>query len=530
MTTVPVRISGELIINLADLPEMALDLIKSSLTLENEDKKKASDLQQMNWWEMPDTIALWRTEKRRSGDEVLLLPRGYMLALISGLSSIGIQIEWDDQRTFAPAAEGYFRQFLLRDYQFDATVDILKYAQGVYKAPAGSGKTVTSLGAMSYMNQRTLVVVDKAYLVEQWRARAAEFFDFPFDLDEDGQRIGATLTKGAIDAREAGKIGQDVWEERDLTICLRQTLHSRAWELKATGWWQRIGAVWFDECHHAAADTLADICRCVTSYYMPGVSATPAKSPVKGAIVHALIGPIIHETPRQALYDRKVLMKPDVELLHGDFHADFWPDHQSDGEGNCEMPGCRKKGKHRHRNNYSSVLKKLVEDDARNKRVAARIMQERGHHHLVPSKQLKHLNLIRRELLEAGWPQEKIWLLRGEENARGEAPEIVAAIMAADEAVVLSTVADEALDIAPLDRIHIVYPMRDEGSTIQLVGRGERVFDGKTDSIAIDYREPLVDVLESQCDARCTTYRMQGYDINISPYSVQLEVPQEATA
>lgn len=538
--TVPVRVAGELVIKVDDLPMMALEQIKAALTIVNEEREKAASIKQFGWWDMPETVPLYRFETRRGGDNVICLPRGFSRGLVAGLASMGIQIQLDDQRTKSPASPGYFRIFQVRDYQLEAVLAILKAEQGIYKAPAGSGKTVTSLATMAYADQRTLVIVDKTQLANQWRVRAHQFFGMPLEEveREDGTtELVASLTKnGSTDLREVGLIGNDVWEERDLTICLRQTLHSRDWTMDATGWWGRFGMVFYDECHHLAAETLADISRKITAFYIPGVSATPAKSEAKGQIVSALIGPIIHETPRQILYDRGVLMKPRIEVLKGDFYAAFHPDHDSDPNGSCQVEGCpkaRQRKKHSHRNNYSSILKRLVEDKDRNKRIADRVALERGHTHLVASGQLKHLDLLRKEIIAAGWPEEKIWKLTGKENAEGLDQKIIQDVMDADEAVILATiqVAGEALDVPPIDRVHIVFPMRDQGATIQLVGRGERVFPSKkTDALVIDYREYLVDVLEGQFGERDRTYRMQGYDITESAHGVEGMKPENRDA
>lgn len=522
---VPVRVAGELEIKLSELPVMALEQIKAALTIVNEDKAKAESLKTWGWWEMPDAIPLYRVETRRGGDQVICLPRGFAGQLVSGLAGMGCDVVWDDQRSRAPASPGYYRPFVLRDYQMAAALALLGAHQGVYKAPAGSGKTVTVLGALAHVQQRALVVVNNTNLANQWRVRAAQFYGFPITVDEDGHETSPLDIE-----HTAGLIGAGVWEERDLTIALKQTLLERAWQLDATEWWRKWGVTIIDEVHHTAAEGFQEVARRVCSYFYGGVSATPAKSAAKGAIVSALIGPVVHETSRRELYDRGVLMEPSIEVLEGDFYADFWPDHDAEFDKEtkrwvCLKPDCKEgKRKHRHRNNYSSVLKQLVEDETRNARVAARIMSERGHVHLVPSAQLKHLDAIEAELVKAGWPADKIWKLRGQENAEGVDQKIVQQIVASDEAVLLSTVAKEALDIPPIDRTHISFPMRDEGATIQLVGRCERVCPPrKTDAIVVDYREPRVDVLEGQWHERRRTYGMQGYTVRQSAFSITKE-------
>jgi superfamily II DNA or RNA helicase len=523
MHAVRARIAGEIEIHVADLPEQALELIKTALTVRNEDRDK--QLQERVWgaWDLPEWITLYREERRRGGDHVILLPRGFAANLVAGLASLDAAVEWDDQRARADAEPGYFSPFALRGYQARAVADMLAAEQGFYECPAGGGKTVTMLGLMAYAQQRTLWITDKAGLVEQARARAAAFLGLEHD--------------------QVGKIGEDVWEERDLTICLRQTLWSRLWELDATSWFDKWGLVIFDEGHHLSSETLTEICRRCRSHYLFGTSATPAKSETRGRIVHSLVGPVVAKTERQELYELGVLVKPDVEVVRTGHDDDFWPTHDaqldtSTNELTCLVPGCRKRGtQHTHRNNYSTVLKHLVESDERNELIARRIVSERGHVHLVASRQLKHLDAIRRACEDAGWDG-PINMLRGEENAAGLSQHIAEAVVAggqweliqhpdADddaweqvapvgdhgrEAIIFSTVADEGLDIPPIDRVHVVFPMRQEAAVIQLVGRCERVADGKDGAVIVDYADRC-SVFAEQALERDRVYRYVGYSI-----------------
>lgn len=501
---IQIEVTGELVIDVDHLPGPIFEQLKAGLTFPNEEKEKQASLRKFGWWDLPDTIALWKVETRRGGRRVLCLPRGSATHIQARLADLGHGVAWHDHRVSVPAAEGYFPPFLLRDYQVRDIVNMLKAEQGVYKCPAGGGKTVTMLGLMTYAGQRTIVMVDRENLVEQWRKRAHDWLGLSLDLKDE---------------RSVGKISAGVWEERDLTICLRQTLWSRDWSMDATGWWKLWGLWIDDECHHLAAETTGSLVSRVVSKLHFGPSATPAKSPVKGAIVYSLLGPIVAETTRQELYDRNVLMKPTVEIEAGALETAFWKDHEAWFDKDterwiCNKPGCREGGrKHSHRNNYSSVLKTLVEDAERNRLIASRIVQERGHIHLVPSRQLKHLELIKKACIAEGWPKEKIWFLRGEENQRGESQEIVAAVEASDEAIVLATVAEEAMDIPPIDRVHLVFPIKDESLTIQTCGRCERIYPGKENPIVVDWVERNTACFADQAKERERTYRIQGYEI-----------------
>jgi superfamily II DNA or RNA helicase len=509
---IPVRIAGELFVSVQDLPARVLEQIKSALTFENEEKIKALSIRQFGAWDMPDTVHVWRMEERRGGERLLCLPRGFARQFSAGMAAEGMEIEWIDERVRAPAEPGYWRPIHLRGYQLEAVQAMLAAEQGCYMCPAGGGKTISCLGLAALANQRTLMVTDKVYLANQWRERAAAEF-----LDPAQTVRGMDLSLEFKDERSIGFIGQDIWEERDFTVALRQTLWARKWELDPTGWWDQWGLVIVDEVHHAAADTLAELCRAVKATLFFGPSATPAKSETRGKVVFALIGPIVAETSRQRLYDEGILIKPHVERVYTDFETDFWPDHSSelddDGQVTCLMPKCPKTKKgvnHTHKNNYTSVVKKLVEDEGRNALIASRIVDQRGHIHLVYSRQLKHLDALAKACKKAGWDG-PIYKLRGEENASGEAREIAAKVISDDEAIIFSTVAEEGMDIPPIDRTHIVFPMKQDASVVQLVGRGERTWEGKEDSIVNDYVDSGVNVFAGHAGDRYRVYLAQGY-------------------
>lgn len=539
---IPVRVAGELVIKLSDLPEALINEIKAALTFENEERTKALSLRQWGAQNLPETVHVWRQETRRGVDgpeHLLCLPRGFARQLSMGFAAKDLQLDWIDERVRPLAAPGYWRPVLLRGYQGEASTALLIAEQGVYMCPAGGGKTIVMLGTAALAGLRTLWITDKVYLANQTRERAAAQW-----LDPAQTVRGLDLSMDFEQERSSGFIGQDVWEERDFTVALRQTLWSRKWELDPTNWWDQWGMIIVDEVHHAASDTLGELCRAVRSAFFFGGSATPAKSETRGKIVFSLVGPIVHETPRERLYAEGVLMKPSVQRIYTEFDTEFWPDHESslddDGQLTCLVPNCpkTKKGQnHSHRNNYSSALKKLVESKERNARIAQEIVSERGHVHLVYSRQLKHLDLIRKAAEKAGWDG-PIYYIRGEENANGLARGIAAAIEAGGhwepqedpetkeiewvqvkemtdgvrEALVLSTVADEGMDIPPIDRVHMPFPGKQAAATVQIIGRGERNAEGKTDSIIKDWVDET-NVFQGQADERYGVYVAAGYTV-----------------
>ncbi len=502
---VPAIVSSEIVVRIDDLPPGQLDLLKGALCFKNEEREKQEKLKLFGFWDLPETISLWREERRRGGDHVLCMPRGFAAQLVGGLASVGATVEWDDQRSSVLAAPSYYRPFLLRDYQAEFVADLLRAEQGVGMAPTAAGKTVAALGLMALLGQRSIVIVDSEALLEQWRMRAAQFYGFEIVKNDKGDDL--VPLEGD---RTVGKIGKGIWEERDLTICLRQTLSSRQWETDALEWGSRWGLYVIDELHHlGSAETLQEVVRALPCRYAFGLSATPARTETQGLVSGAIVGPLVAKVERQKLVDVGILVQPTVRVEKTAFEADFWVDHDSDADGNCQKPDCKKKTPHGHRNNYNSVLKLLVESKSRNKQIAETIVAESDRIHLVGSKQKKHLDLIEKALKDAGY-EHPIYKLRGEENAKGESQAITQELIREGAGVLLSTVAGEGLDVPPLDRLHMIFPIRQQAATIQIVGRVERAFPGKTSALVIDYHDHLCSVFDEQHRERMRTYRAQG--------------------
>src|SRR6185436_20442546 len=107
-----------------------------------------------------------------------------------------------------------------------------------------------------------------------------------------------------------------------------------------------------------------------------------------------------------------------------------------------------------------------------------------------------------------------IYRLTGQDS--NDHRKMVKAAMDDHPCVVLSTVADEALDAPRLDRLHLVFPQKNAGLVTQIVGRVERKAEGKTDAIIFDYVDGKVGPLEKQWRVRrFDVYEPRGYRISI---------------
>jgi len=360
---------------------------------------------------------------------------------------------------------GKYLSVAVRDYQDEAIKQIIACEQGVWESPPGSGKTVAILEAIRRTGQRALIITDKTNIAEQWRLRAKTF-------------LGADI----------GIFGNGLDEQRDITVALQQTLWSRRTELHASGWFDRWGFVCLDECHHLPANTFTEILSQFPAKYRIGVSGTPYKLPGQDDLIWATLGPKIHETNKHCLRRDGWLVKPEVKVWNTGFKYDFWPTHQCDPEKGCMFKFCtRDKSKRRHQNNYQEVMTALIADDSRNQLIAKNVANEvrAGHCVMVLSKRLAHLDELKKLTGGLLGRTDNLYSFTGRETTdrRLEIQERAGI----GGCCLFSTIADEALDIPRLDRIHLAWPSRNTDTTRQQIGRIERPHADKNEAIVNDY-------------------------------------------
>lgn len=250
------------------------------------------------------------------------------------------------------------------------------------------------------------------------------------------------------------------------------------------------GGILVRNCHHATADTYNRIMDRFSARYRFGVSATPDKTG-DFALSLNVLGPIVHETKPDDV-DR--LIKPKVIRVSTKFgfgfrgHVSRW-----------------------QRSNYPQMIDALIRNPDRNEQIVRNICENAGHHQLVISKRLEHLAILSELLEEESFSDPVVTIIGNDKNdARKQAK----ALIESEPCVVLSTLADEAMDIPRLDRMHLTFPQRNAGLVTQQVGRVERKHPDKKDAIIFDYVDANVGPLEAQWRVRRTeVYMQRGYKI-----------------
>ena len=490
-------------LKIGDLTQGTFGYICGALTIPNPFRDTAIREKLWNAQQIPRNIEIFEV----SGDE-FILPRGFYGRFLAGAQTLSLPVEWLDERRFyeffpLTTEDGTaIPPIRLRDYQLPAVRALVEYEQGIYEAPTGAGKTAVALEAIRLVDQPTLIIVDKASLAEQWRDRIREVLHV-----------------------EPGYVGEGKQDARPITVALRQALHELdrdEWDLcgLVTGrFWDLFGTVVIDECHHlASSGTLQELLALLPARYRWGLSATPDRDPAWFPVAEAVIGPILHVTsPEEA---GESLVTPSVRVLVSDLEFDYVPtryEDKVDGDGNPVI--SRRTGQPfrvRIQNNYGELLKLLCCDPARNALIAGEVarLAAQGAHVLIVSRRKDQLEAIsdalREQILDV-----PVWsLVGGEGGQRGR--DVAQSVDSCDGGcVLLSTVAEEGLDIVSLDVVVLAYPFRNPQIVKQPVGRVMRTAPGKTSALVIDIWDRGVGLLASQYRERAMYYRTSGYELEV---------------
>lgn len=164
----------------------------------------------------------------------------------------------------------------------------------VVSMATGSGKTVVALHAACEARVKTLVVVHKNFLVDQWTSRISEFVP------------GARTTK--IQGSEFDTSG-------DFVIATIQTLLSRAY---SSDKFEEFGLAIFDEAHVIAARSFSKIALGICTPLTLGLTATPTRRDGLGFALNWFLGPNV--------YTSAVKQGADVRLKVSRYFSDAYND------------------------------------------------------------------------------------------------------------------------------------------------------------------------------------------------------------
>tara|TARA_B100000123_G_scaffold272366_1_gene254794 strand:+ start:38 stop:1474 length:1437 start_codon:yes stop_codon:yes gene_type:complete len=177
----------------------------------------------------------------------------------------------------------------LRDYQINV-VNAYKNCLnnngggGLLELPCGYGKTIIALNIISELKTKTLVIVHKGFLVNQWIERIEEFLP--------NARIGK-IQGQIIDI-----------EDKDIVIGMLQSLSMKEYPDEM---YNSFGLTIVDECHHISSEVFSRCLKKIVTKNMLGLSATMQRKDGLTKVFKMYLGEIVYKAKRDT-HD-KVLVK-----------------------------------------------------------------------------------------------------------------------------------------------------------------------------------------------------------------------------
>ena len=144
---------------------------------------------------------------------------------------------------------------------------------GVLCLATGVGKTVIALQVACTLGLKTLIVVHKQFLLDQWEDRIRHF----------------------VPKARVGRLQQNVEDTkcRDIIVGMLQSIAMRTYSTISNG--SGIGLIIFDEVHVVPTPVFSRALMKLSAPYMLGLSATPERRDGLSRVIHWFIGPTFFE-------------------------------------------------------------------------------------------------------------------------------------------------------------------------------------------------------------------------------------------
>lgn len=143
---------------------------------------------------------------------------------------------------------------------------------GIISVPCGYGKTVLGLYLASKLGVKTLVIVHKEFLVNQWKERIKQFLPYA--------RIGRIQ-------------GSNIYVDGyDIVIGMLQSISMKEYDESV---FSSFGFVIYDECHHLGAETFSRALLKTGCQYTLGLSATPTRADGLTKVFQWHLGDIVYK-------------------------------------------------------------------------------------------------------------------------------------------------------------------------------------------------------------------------------------------
>ena len=288
-------------------------------------------------------------------------------------------------------------------------------SNGLICVPCGKGKTFMALAIASRIGRRFMVVVDKEFLMNQWRGEMA-----------------AVMPNLRVGILQGDKLEVEP-SSYDVTICMIQTLCMREFPEKT---FESYGFTIFDECHHLGAAHFSRALMKIQTKNMLGLSATPIRDDGLTKVFEWFLGkPVYWEKTREP--------DPTVVVRKESFKCDDPKYNEIPVDYRGEMITAR-------------LLTHVVECEERNRlivKLLKEVCQDPHRRILVLSERIGHLNRIEELMADSGHTM--AYYVGGMKEEKRESEAATAKILLASYSM-----ASEAMNIKVLNTVILATPRK----------------------------------------------------------------------
>lgn len=353
----------------------------------------------------------------------------------------------------------------LRDYQINIVNTFMKSAYkgdggGLLEVPCGRGKTICALNIISKIKKKTLVIVHKGFLLNQWIERIEQFLP--------NARVGK-IQGQVIDI-----------EDKDIVIGMLQSLSMKDYPCDV---FSSFGLTVVDEVHHIAAEVFVRSLFKIVTPYVLGLSATMQRKDGLTKVFKMFLGDIIYKEKRDG--NDKVTVKAYTFLTNDEEFNEVKYDYR----GNPA---------------YSTMISKLCTYNPRNEYIIKIIIdtlnQNENQQLMILAHNKNLLTYFYKGLEHRGFDSIGYYVggMKEKDLKISETKKIIIATYA---------MASEALDIKTLTTLVMATPKTDVTQSVGRILRAKHI-----QPLVIDIVDNH-DLFQNQWNKRLTYYMKENYQV-----------------
>ena len=420
----------------------------------------------------------------------IVLPRGLREEILKKFDNAGISYKIEDKRTKGQELNISFRGEL-RESQIPAVETMLENETGILHAATAFGKTVVCCDMIARRGISTLILVDRADLMNQWIKRLEEFLDIDEELPEYQTKTGRTRKRKSLIGNLQG--AHDTLTGIVDVAMIRSLKKKDGFHPKL----KEYAQVYFDECHHAASDSAIEVLQEINAKYVYGVTATPKRGDGKEKINEFLLGPIRYRfTAKDRAEEQNI-----NHLVYPRFTRTVKPHHLS------KTP-------------YGNDAYELIRNnDVRDEQIIRDVADcvQAGRTPVVLTKYVDHAKKLSERLNTYA---DRLILLTGANGTKARRAQVeeLNKVDDSDSLILVGTgsLLGEGFDFPRLDTLFMATPVSGENVVEQYVGRLNRDYDGKENVIVYDYVDSHIPKFDKMYSARLKAYKKIGYELCVN--------------